>query len=102
FGINQSCQGLVAFGGQEQALQVATKCFALVALVEQFVEVFAVGFQWLRCMGDLFSLRHLTFLLSTLFYHTFSPLNKLPLQQCLEGLNRYASPTPHLRCNAAC
>jgi len=74
FGIGQSCQRLMSFGGQKQALQVATKPFTLVALPQQVIKVPGIGFQRLGSRDNIDSLRHLTFLLSP-YCITLSPLS---------------------------
>src|SRR6266852_4777416 len=65
---------LLSFGGQKQALHVATKPFTLVALPQQVIKVPGIGFQRLGSWDNIDSLRHLTFLLSP-YCITLSPLS---------------------------
>jgi hypothetical protein len=61
----------MALSGQEQTLQVATKPFTLVALLEQAIKVPCVGFQRLWGWDNIDALGHLTFLLSLILSSFF-------------------------------
>jgi hypothetical protein len=60
-GVGQASQRFIAFGRQQQALQIAAKFIALIALPEQVIEVPGIGFQWLGSSRDSSSFGHLTF-----------------------------------------
>src|SRR4051812_46144186 len=96
FGVGQSRQGLVALGGEQKALQIAPKTFALGTSPKENIEGLGVVFQRARSRidGQPFAHGGAPPLVATIEAQSLSHFNKLPIRNCLKSFTSGPNASP--------